>query len=137
MLSPQYKPNRISPVSQNVSVCIVPVFVMLVCAYVCAGDIFLCVHVGARGHWVSLFPRGRLPTESGIHHLPASQNCWPASCNDPVSASCPHGAGVTVTLGLSMGAGDPRAGPHVCAASVLTLWASPQSRLLRPPSPAT
>lgn len=156
MLSPQYKTNRSSLVSQNFSVCIVPVFVMLVCAYVCAGDVFLrahvgaivcayvCagdiflrVHVGARGHWVSLFPRGRLPTASGVHHLPASQNGWPASCNDPVSASCPHGAGVTATLGLSMGAGDPRAGPHVCAASVPALWASPQSLLLRTPSPAT
>lgn len=99
MLSPQYKTNGISPVSQNFSVCIVPVFVMLVCAYVftgdiflcvhveaiacayvCAGDIFLCVHVGAKGYWVSLILKGRLPIESGIHHLPASQNCcWPAS----------------------------------------------------------
>lgn len=72
VLSPQYKTNGISPVSQDFSVCIVPVFVMLVCAYICAGDIFLCVRVGARGHWVSLFPRARLPTE---YDLPVSQNC--------------------------------------------------------------
>lgn len=48
VLSLQYKTNGISPVSQNFSVCIVPVFVMLVCAYVCGGDIFLCACGGKR-----------------------------------------------------------------------------------------
>lgn len=37
----------------------------------------------------------------------------------------PRGAGVTATLGLYMGAGDPSGGPHACIASVLTLSISP------------
>lgn len=56
-------------------VCIAYVLVMLVCACVYRGDMFLCVYVETRGHWMSLFPGSRFLTEPRICHFLASQIC--------------------------------------------------------------
>lgn len=75
MLPPRWKANGICPLSELFFVCIAYVLVMLVCACVYRGDMFLCVYVGNRGHWMSLFPGGRFLTEPRICHVLANQTC--------------------------------------------------------------
>lgn len=75
MLPPCWKANGICPLSELFFVCIAYVLVMLVCACVYRGDMFLCVYVGNRGHWMSLFPGGRFLTEPRICHVLANQTC--------------------------------------------------------------
>lgn len=77
MFHPHCKTDGICPLSELFFVCIVYVYVlvMLVCACVYRGDMFLCVYVETRGHWMSLFPGGRFLTESRICHFLASQTC--------------------------------------------------------------
>lgn len=81
-----HKTDGISPPSEPFFVCIVHVLVMLVCAYACAGDKFLCMYVETGGHWLSLFPRERFLPEPRIRRSPGG-------CIDPVSVC------VSVVLG--------------------------------------